>query len=154
MTSCHHKNHQKCIADALQQAEQVCHNKGLRFTELRRKVFEIIWQSHKALTAADIMTMLGNDQPPTTYRALEFLTENGLIHRIASLNAFVGCVQPEDEEHIGQLLICSDCHNVTELKESRPVIQLARAAQERGFQVQQTHIEMLGRCHTCHGVAA
>ena len=46
--------------------------------------------------------------PPTVYRALDFLLENGLVHRISSLNAFVGCSLP-GKPHAGQFLLCSGC---------------------------------------------
>ena len=85
------KNHQKCQKTALQEAQAYCTKKGLRFTEGRQEVFKLIWQGHKALSAAEIMEKLGNDQPPVTYRALEFLTKNGLVHHVVSLNAYVGC---------------------------------------------------------------
>ena len=50
------------------------------------------------------------------YRALDFLLQNGLVHRIESLNAYVGCGEP-GEGHSGQFLICRTCHRVAELED-------------------------------------
>jgi Fur family zinc uptake transcriptional regulator len=77
----------------------LCAQKGLRLTALRRRVLELVWQSHKPLGAYDILAVLSEQDgrraaPPTVYRALDFLLENGLVHRISSLNAFVGCDAP------------------------------------------------------------
>lgn len=143
--------HHKCQKSALQSAEQICAEMGARFTNHRRNVFEIIWQNHKALTAADIMEELGNKQPPITYRALEFLKEAGLIHYIASLNAYVGCMHPESHGHIGQMLICTKCRYVKELTPENAFEELIGEAEAAGFHPSQTSIEMLGVCKSCYG---
>ena len=84
-------DHNRCIDSAIAQAEKVCEAENARFTDMRRKVFSLIWQSHKAVTAYELLDSLQAEgqrvQPPTVYRALEFLTDLGLVHRIESLNA-------------------------------------------------------------------
>ena len=114
---------------------------------MRRRVFELIWQSHKAVTAAEIMGKLGNKQPPITYRALEFLVEHGFIRKVSTLNAYVGCLEPA--KNMGQLLICSDCHNVIELKLPHSTSQMIHAADESGFRVNEMYVEILGQCNQC-----
>lgn len=148
MTNCAHHSH--CISTALTDAEAYCAQHNLRFTDIRRKVFALIWESHKALTAPEIMTLLGNDQPPITYRALQFLQENSLIHHIASINAYVGCQhvgQHNHHSHTGQLLICTNCRQVTELEQ--PLPQLSTAAEAQGFHIASLQVEALGLCRTC-----
>jgi Fur family zinc uptake transcriptional regulator len=149
-------NHSICQIDALLMAEALCEARGLKFTKIRRRVFDIIWQSHKALAATEIMQLLDNKQPPITYRALEFLQSNGLIHHVASLNAYIGCAHLTHNNHVGQLLICTSCHNVAELEPVKPMMALVRAADAQRFNISHTHIEMLGTCHTCQtqGAAA
>jgi Fur family zinc uptake transcriptional regulator len=146
--SCSHSQHGTCMQDALAFAEQYCVEKGLRFTDLRRKVFQLIWNSHKALTASDVMNVLGKDQPPLTYRALEFLKDQKLVHYIASLNAYVGCTNP-NRAHISQLFICEDCHDVTELPGDATAHTLKISAQQADFKMHQTFIEVLGQCKDC-----
>ena len=105
-------DHDTCVADALAQAEEVCRRRGLRLTETRRRVLEIVWNSHKPVGAYDILEELGRDgkrpAPPTVYRALDFLIEAWLVHRLDSLSAFIGCSDPS-HAHTGQFLICSEC---------------------------------------------
>ena len=84
----------------------------MRFTKIRQHVFSLIWSGHQPIGAYAILEALKTDYPraapPTVYRALDFLIEIGLIHRIESMNAFVGCTHP-DKRHTGQFLICESC---------------------------------------------
>lgn len=142
-------NHRHCIETAKQTAVDVCAKMGARFTPQRENVFDIIWQSHKALTAAEIMAQMDNKKPPITYRALDFLKNAGLIHHITSLNAYVGCMHAHAGDHIGQMLICTNCQKVTELEPEKPIEGLLKQANQTGFKATQTHIEMLGLCADC-----
>jgi len=142
---------------ALEQAEQLCQQRGVRLTELRRRVLEILWSSAKPLGAYAILDLLRDDgrsgAPPTVYRALDFLLEQGLIHWLASRNVFIGCRQP-DCYHSEQFLICQDCGVADEL--SNPAVEeLLRAeAVARQFETLAQRVEVLGRCLRCQqGVA-
>lgn len=148
MRVCRHKNHQKCIESAFKKAEEICAQENLRLTDARRRVLEIIWQSHKALTAAEVMEKLGNSQPPVTYRALEFLEKHGFVHKVVSLNAYVGCQSP-DMEHASQLLICTTCKDVREKPLENLLASLQEDAKDMGFQMEQVHTEILGQCKSC-----
>ena len=137
---------------ALAQAEALCQQRGVRLTDLRRRVLEIIWSRSTPLGAYTILDVLRDDgrqgAPPTVYRALDFLLEQGLIHRLASLNVFTGCRRP-GSHHGGQFLICRDCGRVSEL--SNPAIDVALRAETdaRGFEVLAQIVEILGRCPDC-----
>lgn len=145
-------DHASCIEAALDKAAVVCMDRGVRLTELRRRVLEIIWQSHKPLGAYSILDQLREDgraaAPPTVYRALEFLLGQGLIHRIASMNAFVGCSRPG---HIsdGQFLICRSCGSSTELNDGKLEKVIARNSGSLGFIVEYLIIEVSGLCPHC-----
>ncbi len=108
-TSADH-DHGHCVATALDAAASLCQRRRARLTPLRRRVLELVWRSHEPQGAYDILDTLGERgrraAPPTVYRALDFLLGQGLIHRIESLNAFVGCRDP-DTPHAGQFLICT-----------------------------------------------
>ncbi len=136
----------------LRVAEQLCEGRGARLTSQRRQVLEILCASNKPLGAYDILELLKDGvpsaKPPTVYRALEFLLEQGLVHRIESLNAYVGCVHL-DHPHSSQFLICRDCGEVREL-ESRSVERtLGSAVKECGFKADSRVIEVTGRCLRC-----
>ena len=108
-------DHAACITDALADAERFCRQRGLRLTPTRRRVLEIVWRGHEPVKAYDILDALNRagrrTAPPTVYRALDFLLEASLAHRIDSLNAFVGCPLASGE-HTAQLLVCSRCETV------------------------------------------
>lgn len=145
-------DHDQCLARALENAERVCRSRGLRFTALRRNTLELVWRSHKPVGAYDViegLRRLGHrPAPPTAYRALEFLHQAGLIHRIESLNAFVGCADPESA-HAGQFFICDQCHRVAEIDDAGVNQQIARHADELGFATSDQTIEIHGRCADC-----
>lgn len=146
-------DHQRCIAEAMANAEQVCLKQGQRFTALRRRVFELVWQQHKPIGAYDVLNLLqtsGRAAPPTVYRALDFLLDLGLIHRIASLNAYVGCIHPTDK-HEGQFLICESCKAFAELDSTEITRAVDQNAQKNGFEIHQQTIEIMGLCPHCQG---
>lgn len=145
-------NHDRCIKTALANAERACSKAGLRLTRIRRQVLELIWHNHAPIKAYDILEHLHKDNPraapPTVYRALDFLQQAGLVHRLESLNAFVGCGDPS-EPHIGQFLICQTCGDVAEMNDPNITRALTREAQQLGFTTDQQIVEIIGRCPTC-----
>ena len=148
---CRH-DHGACIDDALTRAEAISATRGVRLTALRRRVLELIWRSHKPAGAYDILDALGKEHtgaaPPTVYRALAFLTQNGFVHRIESQNAYVGCPKP-DADHTGQFLICRDCGQAAELNDKRIVALIAQSAEKNGFAADAPTIEIEGVCAAC-----
>ena len=144
-------DHEACITDAMAKAEQVCQQQGQRFTNLRRRVFELVWYHHRPIGAYEVLDLLQRDgraAPPTVYRALDFLLEIGLVHRIASLNAYVGCIQPH-LTHDGQFFICSACKSYAELDDSAINDAIAKSAAAHGFSVRQHTVEIMGLCSRC-----
>jgi Fur family zinc uptake transcriptional regulator len=146
-------DHSHCVHSALAEADTLCARQGLRLTALRRRVLELVWQSHKPLGAYDILAVLSEQDgrraaPPTVYRALDFLLENGLVHRIASLNAFIGCAHPE-HAHEGQFLICRACHTAIELEQPAISEAIVAGAKGVGFAVESQTVEIVGLCGAC-----
>jgi Fur family zinc uptake transcriptional regulator len=149
-------DHLTCIADALSRAEALCRERGARMTALRRRILELVWASHSPIGAYAILDRLRAEdtrtaQPPTVYRALEFLLEQGLIHRIESLNAFVGCDHPE-QRHVTQFLICTECGAAMELADPSILSLVKESAGVSGFAVARLNMEALGRCPACQQV--
>ena len=145
-------NHKSCIAQALDSADKVCMVEGARLTELRREVLEIVWRGHDAVKAYDILDRLSGEhrsaKPPTVYRTLQFLLERGLVHRLESLNAFVGCPAPAGR-HESQFLICERCGWVREFHAAKLQQAIARQAKAVGFQVHKKTVEVFGLCAHC-----
>ena len=147
----HHHAH--CIDDALQSAEVLCAERGVRLTPIRKRVLELVWASHRPLGAYAILDKLTEEghkpAPPTVYRALEFLLEQGLVHRIASLNAFLGCVHPS-KKHLACIFLCQQCNNAEELQHSESLQQeLQQRAANTGFLIRQPILEVVGLCKQC-----
>ncbi|WP_312931917.1 zinc uptake transcriptional repressor Zur [Stutzerimonas nitrititolerans] len=146
-------DHDHCVSSALAEADTLCARQGVRLTALRKRVLELVWQSHKPLGAYDILAVLSEQDgrraaPPTVYRALDFLLENGLVHRIASLNAFIGCSHPE-HPHQGQFLICRSCHTAIELENTAVSDAIAAATASVDFQAEAQTVEVVGICAPC-----
>lgn len=144
---CH--NHAACIADALAVAEAECAARGLHLTPVRRRVLEILLEAHEALGAYDLLPRLKADgfaaQPPVAYRALAFLIDAGLAHRIEGLNAFVACARP-GQAHDPAFMICRACHRVAE---GETPARLSPGAEPYGFRIEHSVVEAMGLCPAC-----
>ena len=145
-------DHGHCVANALQDAKAVCAERGARLTPVRQRVLEIIWQSHRPLGAYAILEVLSGEGhspgPPTVYRALEFLLTHGLVHRLSSLNAFVGCTRPGHPGAV-QFLLCTSCGSAAELNDARIERAIERSAEAEGFASQIHAVEISGLCPHC-----
>lgn len=149
-------DHAACIADALARAETLCAQQGLRLTAIRRRVLELIWVNHRPAKAYDLLDTIGQERgsaaPPTVYRALDFLLDAGLIHKIESLNAFIGCNAGHGTAR-PKFLICRACERVAELPSPEVDDALAREADRAGFVIDHETIEIGGTCNACARLA-
>ncbi len=146
-------DHSHCVHDALATAERLCAESGARLTPLRRRVLELVWGSHRPLGAYELLDQLTAEghkpAPPTVYRALDFLLEQKLVHRIASRNAFLGCTHP-GAAHAGYFLLCDECGNAEEIADSSALAgAIAAAAAAADFDVSSQTLELTGRCRRC-----
>ena len=144
-----HHDHSNCLHTAMEKAEALCSARKLRLTDGRKAVLKALWQSHKAMTAAEITAKVKAKQPPLTYRALAFLREQGLVHHIGALDAYVGCPRAETQGHVSQLFVCRDCRDVEEIPAPGLERSLRSHAEQHGFTMQETHLEVLGICQNC-----
>ncbi len=141
------------MADAVAAAEARMSASDARLTPLRRRVLELVCESHSPVGAYDLLARLGGERnaraaPPTIYRALGFLMEHGLIHRINSLNAYVACFGPH-RPHDACLLICERCRTVDESEAAAVRRAIDKRADEAGFRVRQRTVEVAGLCRSC-----
>ena len=140
------------VEQLVHKAKQVCDNRGARFTAVREKVFRLMAAKQGGVGAYDLLEELKLSEPgakpATIYRALDFLSELGVIHKIESTNAFMLC-HHFDHIHPVQLLICDECGNVDELHSSLISHELNNLASEKGFTVSNQTIEAHGKCNKC-----
>lgn len=145
-------DHSRCVARALKAAEQVCEERELLLTPIRRRVLELVWSRHAPVGAYAILGSLKKGEgalaPNTVYRALDFLLSAGLIHRIDTLNAYIGCETPR-EDHAAQFLVCQSCNRVEELGDQSISQLLMKKAKTSGFTVDTQAVEIKGVCADC-----
>ena len=149
-------NHNQCIRDALAMAHTICLQRGARLTPLREKVLELVWTSHSPIGAYGVLAELTKQesrpaQPPTVYRALDFLQEQGLVHRLSSINAYIGCTHPDSHSntYCSSFFICNNCHIAIEVESENITQALENSAQDHGFAINGAAIELTGLCCNC-----
>jgi Fur family zinc uptake transcriptional regulator len=149
-------DHRRCVAALLAAAEGLCQRRQVRFTAQRRRVLEVVAASHAAIGAYQIMDRLASGgrrpAPITIYRALDFLIEQGFVHRLASLNAYVACCHASTD-HGAQFLICRRCGTVGEMTSPSIARAIAAAAADLGFRVSAPVVEVAGLCDRCRHAA-
>ena len=143
----------RAIPAQLDAAAQVCEGQGAQLTDLRRLVLRLILEAESPSTAYQLLDRLKETRkaaaPPTIYRALDFLIEQRLIHKVERLNAFIPCVEGTPHHHSVQFLICQKCGTVAEIEDSAISKALDRAAERQGFHPGNAVIELDGTCATC-----
>lgn len=146
-------DHDRCIKAALASANSLCAEKNARMTTTRESVLRLLWQSHQPLGAYQLQDQLSRllnkpVAPATIYRAVDFLLGLGLIHRIASLNAYIGCPFP-NSEHSNLFMICSDCGSVAEVAHNTLNGLLQNICDKTNFTLQSQSLELFGQCPQC-----
>lgn len=146
-------DHGRCAADAIAHAEAVCAKRSQKFTPIRRHVLQALLSSHRPLGAYEVIEELAKSMPRpapiTIYRALDFLMENGLVHRIESRNAFLACAHNHADAATVAFLICERCNSVGEIAAGTIAQTLTEQARRSGFAPRLTTIEMTGVCAHC-----
>lgn len=134
-------------------ASQLCQKRNVRLTPKRIEVFRLILQQPGAISAYDLLDLLRitvpRAKPPTVYRALDFLLEQGFIHRVESTNSYILCHHFDQPMHTSALFICYRCSKVTERTKSGVEKTLQRLGKKSGFSVRHSIVEALGLCTGC-----
>ena len=143
----------KQLTHVLERAEALCRERGVQLTEQRKAVLRLLCVSDTPLSAYELLDrmrdVVKNPAPPTVYRALDFLLEQGLVHKLESLHAYVGCTHP-DHPHASQFMICDDCGEVAEVEDPSVAKSLKAAGKAIGFRTKRPVVELLGTCAQCN----
>ena len=145
-----HEHHD--AADLIARAERLCLETDRKLTPLRRRVFSELAGSHGALGAYDLVERLGRERrisPISVYRALDFLIEAGLVHRIAARNTYLPCHHEHGVSEATVFLVCVRCGNVDELSSANVARELHGTAAAAGFKPQNGAVEIEGECSSC-----
>ncbi len=134
--------------EAVKRAVNLCERKGVRLTALREKALHALADAGRPVKAYDLLPVLGEKdspaKPATAYRALEFLEELGLVHRVAGINAFVLCAHGGGS-HVTTLYVCEKCGSADERAEHAA----PGAKVPQGFKVERSVVEHYGLCAAC-----
>jgi Fur family zinc uptake transcriptional regulator len=138
----------------LQLAADACRAGGSELTALRRSVLSLILEAETPPTAYQLLDRLSASRkkgvaPPTIYRALDFLVEQKLVHKLERLNAFVPCIEVGHHGDPAAFLICRVCATVEEVDDAGMAEALNRVAVERRFRTARSTVEIEGICATC-----
>lgn len=140
------------------EVQRACTARGLRLTPIRATALRLIADAGRPIKAYDLLdrmkATLDSAAPPTVYRALDFLLEHGFVHKLSSINAYVGCHHPGAAAHAVPFLICDGCQSATELEDSQVVGLLEDRAAALGFVPTAQVLEVHGRCAACAAATA
>lgn len=137
----------------LENAQQLCEQRGVRLTPQRLKVLALIIEHHSSISAYELLDLLRVSEPqakpPTVYRALDFLLTQGFVHKVASTNSYIACCLLGHADHCSQLLICDECGTVEECHDEELAKLLRHRAELKGFEVSNHVVESHGICRQC-----
>lgn len=139
------------VEAALAEAEKLAQKRGQKMTRIRRKVLRLLLESTEPAKAYDLLANLdgeGSAKPPTIYRALDFLQDVGLAHKIESLNAFVACGHAS-HSHSAVFLICDTCGGAEELHAISTTAAIEAETNAAGFKISHAMLEAHGICRAC-----
>ena len=138
------------VDGALEAAQKVCEQKGLRLTPLRAAVLRIIARSTRPLGAYALLVLLQDEvgrkhTPPTIYRALDFLLEIGSILRVESRNAYI----LRDRPGSPVLFLCDTCDSSVAVENPGLAELIESNAATLKFHIARPVIECSGTCDRC-----
>ncbi len=154
-----HSGNRDDTVSTLHAAEEACLAKGMRLTDLRRAVFEALVRSDRPRGAYDLIETLADQgmrrlAPISIYRALDFLREAGLVHKLESRNAFLACPHNHSNSDVVVFMICDQCGRVREATSAGVDHSLAALAAGHGFRTRGQVIELAGHCADCPPLTA
>ena len=138
---------------SIHRVEEICKSNKLGLTEIRKQVFEIIVKNNKPIKAYEILDKISylnnkHSHPPTVYRAIDFLIENGFVHKLNSINSFVGCFHPNAHKEC-YFLICKECNLYQECCDDSLKDRISKTAVQNNFIISNTTLEIEGHCLDC-----
>lgn len=144
-------------ARTFEQAVAWCEQNEVALTEIRKLVLSLLYKAVTGVKAYDLLEQvkktIPNAAPPTVYRALDFLIEKGLAHKVARLNLFVACSQETAHVLPSLFLICPSCNKVSEVQEAAMLKSLAHCVADAGHVFENPEVEISAVCLACHQAA-
>jgi Fur family zinc uptake transcriptional regulator len=135
------------------------HHPPIPLTPARQRILDVLCAAKAPLGAYDMIDRLAEATgkrlaPVSVYRALEFLVDNGFVHRLSSRNAYLACWHGHRAREPVAFLICDACGSVSEATSQSMMECLAGLAEASGFATRTQVIELTGTCAMCRGAAS
>lgn len=143
------------IANKLSEAATLCESRGKRLTAIRAQVLGLMLQNERSLKAYELLEHMQSihpsSKPATVYRALEFLEEEGFIHRLDAINGWTACQHIHEEAHTHHdlLAVCTECGAVREISAPQINQQLHDLLAQEGFSQNAPQTEIRATCTNC-----
>jgi Fe2+ or Zn2+ uptake regulation protein len=125
---------------------------GIRSTEPRRAVAELIAERAGHFTARDLVDDAADRRPPigraTVFRALELFADLGLVERLdlpTGEHAYVACEPAQHHHHV----VCSRCGRSTEVDDCGMSEVAREVARRTGYRIERHRLELFGVCPAC-----
>lgn len=155
-----------CSANTAEKARILahCELQGATITQLRAQVLDIVLGMTGVIKAYQVLACMQHNSsntiaPPTAYRALDFWTEQGVLHKIPAINGYILCRHVQHEcgdlcrqdtiHHSDFVLVCNQCGAVEELSMSQEWLALRQRVADSGFLLNDEHIVLTGMCNQC-----
>ncbi len=145
------------LSSTVQTAKRICSSAGVRFTEKRQKVLEVLVASDRPLSAYEIVDHYlvhykEEIRAMSVYRILDFLQEEQLVHKLNFNNKFISCshIQCCHDHGLSQFMICTKCGQVEEVAMPKELLlSLTQRVSESGYSMVSPHLELACICHSC-----
>ncbi len=145
------------IETIIEHAERHCREQGVRFTNKRKQVLSGLLASQKAMSAYELVDYCkqeyGESMPAmSVYRILDFLSEEGLVHKLNLANKYVACshISCNHAHEVPQFLICNQCQQVEEITlQVSTISALKENVKKAGYHMISPQLEINCICDDC-----
>ncbi len=139
--------------EVVDELKKIVKQKGLKYTEQREVVLNILLHADGHLSAEDVYNLIKEKKPDsnigiaTVYRALGFLEEVNLISSVTFGTEGKKYESSTKEHH--DHLICTKCGKIVEFLDDEIEKRQEKIANKNNFKITSHSMQLYGICETC-----
>jgi Fur family zinc uptake transcriptional regulator len=145
------------ISPSAEQARRAAHERcaaaGGQLTSMRARVLDAVIDAAGPIRAYELMEAFARAgrpaKPPSVYRALDFWTGLGVMHRVESLNAYAVCGAAHHPGDVICFFLCEGCGAAEEWPVAGLDAPIKATADASGFRIRASALEVKGLCTAC-----